>query len=163
MKGSCPRCSQPLRDGFVEGRPARVCGACGGQAVGLTVFRDSVPKAVFRGFLGAMREKCTASALNCPACRNTMGSFPLPDGGTGHSCGPCQLIWFDAVGRPASLPKPKKEAELPVEALRILAEAYVQADNEREAQRQRLEELRERPGSIIRDILNPGIGGWLDD
>jgi hypothetical protein len=92
-----------------------------------------------------------------------MGSFPLPDGGIGHSCGPCQLIWFDAVGRPASLPKPKKEAELPVEALRILAEAYVQADNEREAQRQRLEELRERPGSIIRDILNPGIGGWLDD
>jgi hypothetical protein len=92
-----------------------------------------------------------------------MGSFALPEGGVGHSCGPCQVIWFDAVGRPASLPKPKKEAELPVEALRILAEAYVQADNEREAQRDRQDALRHRPARIVGDILNPGFGGWGSD
>ncbi len=92
-----------------------------------------------------------------------MSSFPISSGGTGHSCGPCQVLWFDVEGRPASLPKPKKEAELPVEALRILAEAYVKSDNEREAQRQRWEELRERPAGVVRDLLNPGIGGLLDD
>jgi hypothetical protein len=152
---TCPRCARGLVDAPVAGRPARTCPCCGGQALTVPVFRDSVPKPVFRALQAAWSAGGTPSGLPCPGCGKALN---LLAGQPAAACRPCQLLWFDAGERPTPLPSPRREPDLPPEALRVLAEAYVSADLDRREAREQAEGLR-RGATHLMDAVFGGLIG----
>ncbi len=124
---NCPRCGQPLKRTFYEGKIAYACPNGHGQAVTLSAVRALCGQPAFVNTLWRKAmDSPNGCGAPCPICGQPMSLLRLQI--EGHEleldiCCRCQELWFDPTEL-ETLPKPPPpppKKELPAKAKEILA------------------------------------------